>query len=89
MNLEQTKETIQAWIKSCTSAQQLDLIIEVISRFIILRFEDINPAWELEVAKNDLMEVWTTQAAIIASTQQTADLAPTLAVYEQTGAFAD
>lgn len=40
MNLNQTKQTLERWINSCTSVGQLSLCLDIIREFIGERFKE-------------------------------------------------
>lgn len=44
MNLQQTKEIILKWIKSCETDEQLDLMNDVVDRFIV------NHSWSCDMS---------------------------------------
>lgn len=65
MNLQETKIVIAKWISSCDSSEQLDLLVEIMDRFILERFADQDPT-ELELVKTDLKQTWMDRKLIVA-----------------------
>lgn len=58
MTLQETKEIVLRWLNGCETKPQLDLILEVIDRFVYKRFEGVVPKLDLDIAKTELQEAW-------------------------------
>lgn len=70
MTLFETTQTITGWIRSCTTADQLDLCKDIVVDYVVNRFSrpDIDPV-DLINAKMDLGELIDERRIILASTQ--------------------
>lgn len=54
LTIQQTEETILSWIKSCNSEDQLNLIKEVIDKFITDRYRHYSSPGELAMISSRL-----------------------------------
>lgn len=66
MTLKETQEVITRWISSCETSEQLDLLLEVMDKFVFERYANTSTLIELELAKTDLKESWLTRKLIVA-----------------------
>lgn len=69
MTLQETKDIITVWINSCTTSEQLDLLTEVIKRFVVDRFTGQVDMMDMVMAETDLNEALSNQKLIVASLQ--------------------
>lgn len=66
MNIEKHKEIILKWIKSCRTAEQIDLLNEIIGKFVIDRFSGIVQSHELDMVLTELNEAINIRRIIVA-----------------------
>lgn len=71
MTLQETKDIITVWINSCTTSEQLDLLVEVTDKFVFERFAGLVTVVEMDMAKADLNETWLNRKLIVVSLQKT------------------
>lgn len=69
MTLKETQEIITKWIESCQTSEQLDLLLEVMDKFVFERFANISPLIELEAAKSDLKDAWLVRKLLVVRKQ--------------------
>lgn len=65
MTLQETKEIIKRWLLSCETSEQLDLLLEVMDKFVFDRFAGSSPMVDLEMAKTELKEAWMDQKLLV------------------------
>jgi hypothetical protein len=70
MTLQETKDIITLWINSCTTSEQLDLLLEVMDKFIFERYAGTVGVVEMDMAKTDLNETWLTRKLMVVSLQK-------------------
>lgn len=69
MTLQETQEIITRWIDSAETAEQLDLLVEIMDKFVFERFANISPLIELESAKSDLKDAWLVRKLLVVRKQ--------------------
>ena len=70
MDIHQQKEILLKWIRSCQTAEQLDLLAEIVTKFVVNRFSDKIESYEMELAKGELSDAIIEQRVITASERQ-------------------
>ena len=68
--IQQQKETLLKWIRSCRTAEQLDLLAEIVTEFVVKRFSDKIEFYEMELAKGELSDAIIEQRVITARERQ-------------------
>ena len=68
--IQQQKETLLKWIRSCRTAEQLDLLAEIVTEFVVKRFSDKIEFYEMELAKKELSDAIIEQRVITAREKQ-------------------
>ena len=66
MDIQQQKEILLKWIRSCQTAEQLDLLSQRVTEFIVKRFSDKIEYYDMELAKGELSEAIIEQRVITA-----------------------
>ena len=66
MDIQQQKEILLKWIRSCQTAEQLDLLARIVTEFVIKRFSDKIEFYEMELAKGELSDAIIEQRVITA-----------------------
>ena len=76
MDIYKHNEVILKWIKSCQTAQQLDLFTKLITEFDATQFyNEINP-FEVELTKRELLDAIIEQRVIVAGKREPMRLTP-------------
>ena len=70
MDIHQQKEILLKWIRSCQTAEQLDLLAEIVTKFVVNRFSDKIESYEMELAKGELSDAIIEQRVITARERQ-------------------
>ena len=70
MDIQQQKEILLKWIRSCQTAEQLDLLAQIVTEFVIKRFSDKIEFYEMELAKGELSDAIIEQRVITARERQ-------------------
>jgi len=78
MDLFSHQQIIKVWINSCTTSEQVDLLVPFINEFVIPKFEKLLEtkdgedkkvlAYDLEVTKVELVAAIQTRKVILAGT---------------------
>jgi hypothetical protein len=66
IRIQQQKEILLKWIRSCRTAEQLDLLAQIVTEFVVKRFSDKIEFYELELAKAELSDAIIEQRVITA-----------------------
>jgi len=66
MDIQQQKEILLKWIRSCRTAEQLDLLSIRVTEFVVKRFSDKIEYYEIELAKEELSDAIMEQRVITA-----------------------
>jgi hypothetical protein len=70
IGVQQQKEILLKWIRSCRTAEQLDLLAEIVTEFVVKRFSDKTEFYEMELAKRELSDAIIEQRVITARERQ-------------------
>jgi len=70
MNIHQQKEILLRWIKSCRTADQLDLFTQIVTEFVVNRFSDKIEWYEMDTVKGELSDAIIEQRIITARERQ-------------------
>jgi hypothetical protein len=70
IEIRQQKEILLKWIRSCRTAEQLDLLAEIVTEFVVKRFSDKIEFYEMELAKRELSDAIIEQRVITARERQ-------------------
>ena len=70
MDIHQQKEILLRWIRSCQTAEQLDLCIRVVTEFVVKRFSDKIEWHEMDLVKGELSDAIIEQRVIAACERQ-------------------
>lgn len=70
MDVQQHKEIFLRWIRSCQTAEQLDLLSQRVTEFVVKRFSDKMERYEMELAKEELADAIIEQRVITARERQ-------------------
>jgi len=70
MDAQQQKEIFLKWIRSCQTAEQLDLLSQRVTEFVVKRFSDKMEHYEMELAKEELSDAIIEQRVITARKRQ-------------------
>ena len=70
LEIQQQKEVLLKWIRSCRTAEQLDLLAEIVTEFVVKRFSDKIEFYEMELAKGELSDAIIEQRVITARESQ-------------------
>jgi len=70
MDIQQQKEILLKWIRSCQTAEQIDLLSQRITEFVVKRFSDKIEYYEMELAKGELSDAIIEQRVITARERQ-------------------
>lgn len=87
MTLRQTREIILTWIDSCTTSEQLDILVGVVDSYVAKRFEDDNGVteFELSICVSDLTNAINNRRLIVVrdglDKRMEEEQTPTLAAY--------
>ncbi len=73
MTLQETQEIITRWINSCETSEQLELILEVIDKFIFERFAGLVTVFDMDLARSELNSEWLDRKLIVAHNQTAPD----------------
>ena len=66
MDIYKHNEILLKWIKSCQTAQQLDLFTKLVTEFDATQFYNEIKPFEIELAKTDLLDAIIERRVIIA-----------------------
>ena len=66
MDMQQQKEILLRWIRSCQTAEQLDLLSQRVTEFVVERYSEKIEYYEMELAKEELSEAIIEQRVITA-----------------------
>jgi hypothetical protein len=66
MDIHQQKEILLRWIKSCQTADQLDLFTQIVTEFVVNRFSDKIEWYEMDMVKGELSDAIIEQRIITA-----------------------
>jgi len=66
MDIQQQKEILLKWIRSCQTAEQLDLLSHRVPEFVVKRFSDKIEYYEMELAIEELSDAIIEQRVITA-----------------------
>src|SRR5436190_16613398 len=80
MDIQQQKEILLKWIRSCQTAEQLDLLARIVTEFVIKRFSDKIEFYEMELAKGELSDAIIEQRVITAGERQSIRLKTRLVI---------
>jgi len=70
MDMQQQKEILLKWIRSCQTAEQLDLLSQRVPEFVVKRFSGKMEYYEMELAKEELSDAIIEQRVITAHERQ-------------------
>ena len=70
MDIQQQKEILLKWIRSCQTAEQLDLLSQTVTEFVVKRFSEKIEYYEMELAKEELADAIIEQRVITARERQ-------------------
>lgn len=70
MNIHQQKEILLRWIRSCQTADQLDLFTQIVTEFVVNRFSDKIEWYEMDLIKGELSDAIIEQRIITARGRQ-------------------
>jgi hypothetical protein len=70
MDIHQQKEILLKWIRSCQTAEQLDLFTQIVTEFVVNRFSDKIEWHEMDLAKGELSDAIIEQRVIAARERQ-------------------
>jgi hypothetical protein len=70
MDIQQHKEILLKWIRSCQTAEQLDLLSRRVTEFVVKRFSEKIEYYEMELAKEELSDAIIEQRVITARERQ-------------------
>lgn len=79
MTLENHKNTIITWVKSCETSEQIDLLHNVVDTFIVKRFIDKGQRMEMLVALEEINSAIRDQMKMIVVIEAQRNEVPTLA----------
>ncbi len=66
MNIHQQKEILLRWIRSCQTADQLDLFTQIVTEFVVNRFSGKIEWYEMDLVKGELSDAIIEQRIIAA-----------------------
>ena len=66
MNIHQQKEILLRWIRSCQTADQLDLFTQIVKEFVVNRFSGKIEWYEMDLVKGELSDAIIEQRVITA-----------------------
>ena len=70
LGIQHQKEILLKWIRSCRTAEQLDLLAQIVTEFVVKRFSDKIEFYEIELAKGELSDAIIEQRVITARERQ-------------------
>jgi len=70
MNIHQQKEILLRWIRSCQTADQLDLFTQIVTEFVVNRFSGKIEWYEMDLIKGELSDAIIEQRIITARGRQ-------------------
>lgn len=70
MNIHQQKEILLRWIRSCQTAEQLDLFTQIVKEFVVNRFSGKIEWYEMDLVKGELSDAIIEQRIIAARGRQ-------------------
>jgi len=70
MNIHQQKEILLRWIRSCQTADQLDLFTQIVKEFVVNRFSGKIEWYEMDLVKGELSDAIIEQRIITARGRQ-------------------
>ena len=70
MNIHQQKEILLRWIRSCQTAEQLDLFTQIVTEFVVNRFSGKIEWYEMDLVKGELSDAIIEQRIIAARGRQ-------------------
>ena len=70
MDIHQQKEILLRWIRSCQTADQLDLFTQIVTEFVVNRFSDKIEWYEMDLVKGELSDAIIEQRIIAAREMQ-------------------
>ncbi len=70
MNIHQQKEILLRWIRSCQTADQLDLFTQIVTEFVVNRFSGKIEWYEMDLVKGELSDAIIEQRIITARGRQ-------------------
>lgn len=83
LSLEETKEIVMGWLKSCESQPQLDLLVEIIHGFVFMRFEGQLSQTEYDLLKTEFRQAYVNQVmSIIVNWKEESNI-PTLFLHDE------
>lgn len=74
MNIHQQKEILLRWIRSCQTAEQLDLFTQIVKEFVVNRFSGKIEWYEMDLVKGELSDAIIEQRIITARERQSIQL---------------
>ena len=75
MDIYKHREILIKWIRSCETAQQLDLFTRLVTEFEVTRFYDKIEHHEIELAKRELLDAIIERGVIVAGKRKSMRLA--------------
>ena len=66
MDIQQHKEIFLKWIRSCQTSEQLDLLSQRVTEFVVKRFSEKIEYYEMELTKEELSDAIIEQRVITA-----------------------
>lgn len=70
MDINQQKEILLRWIRSCQTADQLDLFTLIVKEFVVNRFSGKIEWYEMDLVKGELSDAIIEQRIITARERQ-------------------
>ena len=70
MDINQQKEILLRWIRSCQTAEQLDLFTQIVKEFVVNRFSGKIEWYEMDLVKGELSDAIIEQRIITARERQ-------------------
>ena len=70
MDIQQQKEILLRWIRSCQTSEQLDLCRRMVTEFVVNRFSDKIEWHEMDLIKGELSDAIIEQRVITARERQ-------------------
>lgn len=74
MDIYQHKEIVLRWVRSCKTAEQLDLLTEIVRDFVVIRFWDKTESYEMELVKRELSDAIIERRVIVAAKRKARQL---------------
>lgn len=63
--IHETKDYFLVWIKSCTKAEQINLLADIVAEFIVNRFEKLENPITIQIIRDFLIDEMAEQTVLI------------------------